>query len=75
VLTATVSGLSALVLVAAFAFLCFWALWVSKDVRKREGRRLQHPRREQPVDLAAERRIFEAERDRHAEEIVLRRAA
>jgi len=75
VTTAIVSGLSAWVLVAAFAALCLWALWVSHGIRHREGRRLQRPEREQPIDLAAEWNAYLASQERHEEAIALRRVA
>lgn len=74
-LLATVSGLSAVVVIAAFTALCLWALWVSKGIRQNKGRRLQRPEREQPIDLAAERNAYLAARERREEAIALRRVS
>jgi hypothetical protein len=75
VITATVTGLFAWIVFAAFAYVCLWALWVSRGIRQGDGRRLQRPEREQPMDLAAERDAYLASRDRHEEDVALRRVA
>lgn len=69
---ATVTGLSAWTVVAAFAYVCLWAIWVARHPQVEERVR---PERERPIDLAAERSAHLALRDRHEEEIALRRVA
>lgn len=74
---ATVTGLSAWILVAAFIGLCLWAggscWWIVSGHKGAEER--VRPEREQPIDLAAERRAYVAARDRREEANALRRAA
>ena len=69
---ATVTGLSAWIVVAAFAGLCGWAFWVAHHPHVEERVR---PQPERPVDLAAERSAYLAARERREETIALKRVA